>query len=52
MSKNIWFFAYPNTPAEVKQTVRVSAKTFNEKQSQCEIVLWEQLDIPGRFIAS
>lgn len=45
------FFAYPFRPNEIGQTIKHANDELERYHASNQVRLWEQLDIPGRFIA-
>jgi hypothetical protein len=45
------FCAYPSRPAEIGQTIKSAKEELLRYHASVEASLWEQLEIPGRFIA-
>jgi hypothetical protein len=45
------FVAYPSRPNEVGSTIRAAIDDLDRYHATLKAALWEQLDIPGRFIA-
>jgi hypothetical protein len=45
-------FAYPSEPDEIGRTIRRSLQTFEADDRLKGLSSWEEIDIPGRFMAS
>ena len=45
------FFAYPSQPSEIGETITRAVSIVNKKPGSHLFETWEEIDIPGRFIA-
>ena len=44
--------AYPSEPVQIGQTIRRGLEKFHNEQRLPDLIGWEEIDIPGRFIAT
>lgn len=44
--------AYPSEPVQIGQTIRRGLEKFHNEQRLTNLIGWEEIDIPGRFIAT
>src|SRR4051812_47406668 len=45
------FFAYPNAPAEIGETVLAATDRLHKYQTRLRVKPWQQLEVAGAFIA-